>query len=85
VYVGYWPSDEDFYQDVNFELKDREISIVHDLRMKLQELSSAQYCSLEGWTIDRQTNAAVWSRGFKSFLDSPNTLSIVLREIGMTP
>jgi len=81
IYVSYWPNDEDFYSDVNFELKDREISIVHDLRMKLQNLSSAEYCCLEGWTIDRQTNAAVWSRGFKSFLDSPDTLAYILSEI----
>ena len=85
IYVGYWPCDENFFSEVKFEPTDRNGSVVHDLRMKLHDLDPGAFCSPEGWTIDRQTNAAIWSRGFQSFLNSPETLADVLQIIGSNP
>lgn len=83
VYVSFWPSDEDFFSAVNFDFNDREISMVHDLRMALQNRSAVTYFRPAGWTIDRQNKAGVWSRGFRSFLDEPHGLAAALGEIGV--
>ena len=83
VFVSYWPADEDFYTAVNFDFTDREISMIHDLRMALQSRSGVSYFRPEGWTIDRENRACIWSRGFRSFLESPDSLHDVLREIGV--
>lgn len=81
VFVSFWPTDEKFYSAVNFDFTDREISMVHDLQMALQSRSGVTYFRPEGWTIDRENRACIWSRGFRSFLEFPESLHEALGEL----
>lgn len=83
VYVSFWPSDDDFFSAMNFDFNDREISMVHDLRIALQSRRAVSYFRPAGWTLDRENRGGVWSSGFKSFLDDPTVLGEVFGEIGV--
>lgn len=57
--------------------------MVHDLRMALQSRSGVTYFRPDGWTIDRENRACIWSRGFRAFLESPHSLCDALGEINV--
>ncbi|MFC0698237.1 SIR2 family protein [Paraburkholderia humisilvae] len=83
LYVGHWDGGVDgLYTALNFEYKDREISLTQDLRMKLYDLPGSELKALSGWTVDANRTAAVWADGFQSFLSQPQALHDAMRAIG---
>lgn len=82
LFVGYWESDEDFYNASNFDLGDREIYLIHELRIPMPKLRHSGIGATEGWTIFSEDRAAVWHRGFQSFLENPKGMKAAMSAIG---
>jgi hypothetical protein len=83
LYVGYWDGDvDDLYSAIHFDYQDREISLIHDLRIKLYDLPGSALKALSGWTVDANKTAAVWADGFQSFLNEPQALRDAMQAIG---
>ncbi|WP_028211977.1 SIR2 family protein [Paraburkholderia mimosarum] len=83
LYVGYWNGDtDDLYSTIHFDYRDREISLIHDLRIKLNDLPGSALKALSGWTVDATKTAAVWTDGFQSFLNEPQALRDAMQAIG---
>lgn len=83
LYVGYWDGDvDDLYSTLHFDAADREISLIHDLRIKLNDLPGSALKALNGWTVDANKTAAVWTDGFQSFLNEPQALREAMQAIG---
>lgn len=83
LYVGYWKGDvDDLYCALHFDYGDREISLLHDLRIDLHRVRAGGLKAVDGWTIDATGTAAVWADGFQAFLRQPDALRVAMRAIG---
>lgn len=83
LYVGYWGGAlEGFHNSLHFAYQEREISLLHDLRINLYGLPIDALKATDGWTVDVSGTAAVWADGFQSFLREPNALRKAMRAIG---
>ncbi len=83
LYVGHWSGGMDgFYNAIHSDYGDREISLIHDLRIDLQHVPAGELKALNGWTIDATKTAAVWSDGFQAFLHEPDALRDAMQAIG---
>lgn len=84
IYVGWWGSDDlAFYNAIHYELEDRDISLVHDLRIDLINIRESAFNAIDGWTIDARGRAAVWAHGFQSCLSNPTALRQVMKRISI--
>lgn len=82
LYVGYWGGDAiDFYNAINFDPNDREISLLHDLGVNLNRLPERQFGAHDRWTIGADRKSAVWSLGFQSFLNDLDAFNAVMATI----
>ncbi|KFX63337.1 hypothetical protein A8H39_18675 [Paraburkholderia fungorum] len=83
LFVGYWGCDrEAFYNAFHSEPDERDISLLHDLRIDLINVRAGQFRAIDGWTVDAFGKAAVWADGFQSFLNKPAALQRVMQELG---
>ncbi|WP_284083697.1 SIR2 family protein [Acinetobacter nosocomialis] len=74
VFVGYWKDGE------MGTGSDLEISLTHDLRIEVFGCPSDQQ-EWNDWTIFKKNNAAVWKRGFQSFLNQNDDFNDLLNQI----
>lgn len=85
LFVGYW--GEDAYGLINairFDYGDREISLFHDLRIDLYNLTESQFKAGDGWVITSDAKAAVWASGFQSFLQDSAALQSTMEKLGLS-
>ncbi|NWB52245.1 SIR2 family protein [Pseudomonas sp. F8002] len=80
VYVGWWKGG-DLREALRGEITDQTIAMVHDLRIDIGSRHKMRFEAYPGWTINGDTKAAVYAKGFYDFLENPATFAQVLKEI----
>lgn len=72
VYVGWWKNG-DLQKALMDEITDHTIAMIHDLRIEMSSRGKMQYDAYPGWTINADTKAAIYAKGFYEFLENPAT------------
>ena len=63
------------------EITDQTIAMIHDLRIDIGSRGQMQFEAYPGWTVNNNTRAAVYAKGFYSFLQDSATFAQVLKQI----
>ena len=77
LYVDYWP---DGFEATDFEPDAKTIEMFHGLEIHVSETLRAN--RVGDWLISQDGTAAIWDKGFQSFLAAPDQLQDALRAIG---
>jgi hypothetical protein len=80
LFVDWWK--DGFLETVEFDLDRKEIEMFHALRI----LTGSRYRSTKygsGWTITNDQAAAVWDKGFQSFLNAPGELQNIMKQLNL--
>lgn len=85
LFVGYWghdtEADSGFYSAMHFDQEDKEIEMMHKLFIDPRDVTNTGVGVVQGWTVLHESRAAIWHRGFRSFLEQPKAVEIALRAI----
>lgn len=65
---------------LTFERK--EIEMLHALRIKASRHYGYERIG-NGWIASKDKSAAIWEKGFQSFLNAPEELSLAMRQLGL--
>lgn len=77
LYIDFWKNG--FEQDTYGEVDKKTIELFHRLRVQItQDIRGTR---TNDWIISQDNTAAVWDRGFASFLSAPDQLDSVLRRL----
>ncbi|MFJ2485055.1 hypothetical protein [Pseudomonas sp. NPDC087639] len=63
------------------EITDQAMAMIHDLRMDIGSKDKMRFDAYPGWTINDDTKAAIYAKGFYNFLEDAATFAQVLKEI----
>ncbi|MCX7093822.1 MAG: SIR2 family protein [Methylobacter sp.] len=78
LFVDWW--EDGFLETVEFDFDRKEIEMLHALRILIgSHYPSIKYGS--GWTVSNDQSAAVWDKGFQSFLNTPAELQDVMKQL----
>jgi hypothetical protein len=77
LYVDYW--ENGFEHDTYGKADKKTIQLFHPLRVHVTE--DIRGTRMDGWIISQDDTAAVWDRGFTSFLNAPDQMDRVLSRL----
>jgi hypothetical protein len=77
LYVDWWPNS--FEEDAYFEPDRKSIQLFHRLQVHIAETYRGMRKG--GWIISEGSDAAIWDKGFSTFLHEPGQLEEVLSEL----
>ncbi|MEI9803535.1 MAG: hypothetical protein WDN48_02430 [Pseudolabrys sp.] len=77
LYVDWWKNG--FEDDTYFEIDRKIIQLFHRLRVHITE--HMRGTRMDGWVVSQDNSAAVWDKGFSTFLNAPDQLERVLSRL----
>lgn len=80
IYVGWW-KDGDLREALRGDLTDQTIAMVHDLRIDICNRAQMQFGSYPGWAVNTNARAAIYAKGFYSFLQDSASFAQILKQI----
>lgn len=76
LFIDFWKNG---YLD---EFERKEIEMLHALRIKASRHYGYERIG-NGWIASKDKSAAIWEKGFQSFLNAPEELSLAMRQLGL--
>ncbi len=77
LFVDYW---QDGFDPRPFDPDAKLIRLFHSLKIEINEHNRG-FSPAPGWTVSDDKTAAIWDKGFQNFLNAPDALQLVLREL----